>query len=288
MIRWIEVKGLRALRYVSLGLDPFMVMVGPNACGKSTLFDALLILRDVLSSGLEAAVFGQARMNIAPRAVSPQDLTWLRQGGGLEIAVTLELPGDIVEKVGGKYRFARYELGIHTDGRLGFDHETLWLTSELRPVQSQPTGPQQRLDFPEPLSAPTHIVTPAKHRSPTGWRKVVSKVVESGNDYFRSETSDWNNLFRLGPAKSALANLPEDEVMVSVVLRAGASLTPEALLAHCNANMAYFMVPRFVEFVPALPRTMTEKVEKYRLRESAQARLASVWDREKAGVRLTR
>ena len=84
------------------------------------------------------------------------------------------------------------------------------------------------------------------------------------------------------------ADLPEDEVMVSVVLRAGASLTPEALLAHCNANMAYFMVPRFVEFVPALPRTMTEKVEKYRLRESAQARLASVWDREKAGVRLTR
>ena len=84
------------------------------------------------------------------------------------------------------------------------------------------------------------------------------------------------------------ADLPEDEVMVSVVLRAGASLTPEALLAHCNANMAYFMVPRFVEFVPALPRTMTEKVEKYRLRESVQARLASVWDREKAGVRLTR
>jgi predicted ATPase len=40
---------------------------------------------------------------------------------------------------------------------------------------------------------------------------VVSKVVESGNDYFRSETSEWNNLFRLGPAKSALANLPEDE-----------------------------------------------------------------------------
>lgn len=210
MIRWIEVKGLRALRYVSLGLDPFMVMVGPNACGKSTLFDALLIMRDVLSSGLDAAVFGNTRMNIAPRAVSPQDLTWLRQGGGLEMAVTLELPNDVVEKLAGKYRFARYELGLHTDGRLGFDHETLWLTSELRPPS--PTEPQQRLDFPEPIAAPPHIITPAKQRAPNGWRKVVSKVVESGNDYFRSETSDWNNLFRLGPAKSALANLPEDEL----------------------------------------------------------------------------
>jgi energy-coupling factor transporter ATP-binding protein EcfA2 len=211
MIRWIEVKGLRALRYVSLGLDPFMVMVGPNACGKSTLFDALLIVRDVLSGGLDAAVFGNTRMNIAPRAVSPQDLTWLRQGGGLEIAVTLELPNEIVEKLGGKYRFARYELGLHTDGRLGFDHETLWLSSELR-LPSPLPEPQQRLDFPEATNAPLHIITPAKQRSPNGWRKVVSKVVESGNDYFRSETSDWNNLFRLGPAKSALANLPEDEL----------------------------------------------------------------------------
>lgn len=40
---------------------------------------------------------------------------------------------------------------------------------------------------------------------------VLRKVPESGNDYFRSETSDWNNLFRLGPRRSALANLPEDE-----------------------------------------------------------------------------
>jgi predicted ATPase len=212
MIRWIEVKGLRALRYVSLELDPFMVMVGPNACGKSTLFDALLIVRDVLSSGVDAAVFGNARMNIAPRAVSPQDLTWLRQGGGLEIAVTLQLPDEIVDKLAGKYRFARYELGLHTDGRLGFDHETLWLSSELRPLPSALQESQQRMDFPEPVPAPAHIITPAKHRAPNGWRKVVSKVVESGNDYFRSETSDWNNLFRLGPAKSALANLPEDEL----------------------------------------------------------------------------
>ncbi|MCX7853524.1 MAG: ATP-binding protein, partial [Caldilineales bacterium] len=42
-------------------------------------------------------------------------------------------------------------------------------------------------------------------------RRVLNKVPESGNDYFRSETSDWNNLFRLGPRRSALANLPEDE-----------------------------------------------------------------------------
>lgn len=29
MIRQLEVKGLRALRYVSVDLEPFLVMVGP-------------------------------------------------------------------------------------------------------------------------------------------------------------------------------------------------------------------------------------------------------------------
>lgn len=207
MIRQLEVRGLRALRYVSVDFDPFLVMVGPNASGKSTLFDALLLVRDILVSGLDAAVFGNARMNIAPRAVDPLDLTWLRKGGGIEIAVTLELPGEIVEKLGQRYRFARYELGIHTDDRLGFEHETLWLCDEIKPHQTSPQA-----QFPFPKAAPEHIVLLQNRKSPSGWRKVVSKVVESGNDYFRSETSDWNNLFRLGPSKSALANLPEDEL----------------------------------------------------------------------------
>jgi hypothetical protein len=48
--------------------------------------------------------------------------------------------------------------------------------------------------------------------------------------------------------------------------------------------MAYFMVPRFVEFAAQLPKTMTEKVEKYKLRGAAEQRLGEIWDREKAGI----
>lgn len=216
MIRWLEVKGLRALRYVSIGLDSFQVMVGPNACGKSTLFDALLLVRDILTSGLESAVFGNARMNIAPRAVDPLDLTWLRQGGGVEIAINLELPEAIVKALGERYRFARYELGIRTDDRLSFDHETLWLCNEIKKTEvrlspnSIPGHPYRTI--PSKFDNFVEVSPPPPRKSPPNWRKVVSKVVESGNDYFRSETSEWNNLFRLGPAKSALANLPEDEL----------------------------------------------------------------------------
>ena len=80
----------------------------------------------------------------------------------------------------------------------------------------------------------------------------------------------------------------EDEVMVSVVLREGQTLSEVGLIEHCQENMAYFMVPRFIEFAPDLPKTMTEKVEKYKLKADAEQRLSAIWDREKAGIVVKR
>ena len=51
------------------------------------------------------------------------------------------------------------------------------------------------------------------------------------------------------------SEMGEDEVKIVVVLQQGAHLEPEELLDHAQERMAYFMVPRFVEFVPALPKT---------------------------------
>jgi carnitine-CoA ligase len=84
------------------------------------------------------------------------------------------------------------------------------------------------------------------------------------------------------------SEMSEDEVMASIVCRAGHSLDPVELVRFCEANMAYFMVPRFIELLDGLPKTMTEKVQKSALKEAAQARLAQVWDREKAGIVLQR
>ncbi|MDP7345344.1 MAG: AMP-binding protein, partial [Alphaproteobacteria bacterium] len=47
-------------------------------------------------------------------------------------------------------------------------------------------------------------------------------------------------------AFAVAAETSEDEVMASVVLRPGSNLTPEALIDFCQANMAYYMVPRYV------------------------------------------
>jgi crotonobetaine/carnitine-CoA ligase len=76
------------------------------------------------------------------------------------------------------------------------------------------------------------------------------------------------------PVQSELA---EDEVMAAVVLHDGARLSPAALADHCVGRMPSFAVPRFIEFVTALPMTENGKVQKFRLRERGIG--AATWDR---------
>ncbi|MFH1058760.1 MAG: ATP-dependent acyl-CoA ligase, partial [Pseudomonadota bacterium] len=58
------------------------------------------------------------------------------------------------------------------------------------------------------------------------------------------------------------------------------------LLDHCQEGMAYFMVPRYVRFMDALPKTPTEKIQKAQLRQEGLT--PGVWDRESAGYELRR
>src|SRR5215471_11223799 len=85
------------------------------------------------------------------------------------------------------------------------------------------------------------------------------------------------------PVRSELA---EDEVMAAVVLRPGEKLGYEALLDYCQPRMPYFAVPRYLEYVDALPVTENGKVTKYKLRDRGIT--AATWDREKAGYKVAR
>ena len=84
------------------------------------------------------------------------------------------------------------------------------------------------------------------------------------------------------------AESSEDEVAVSVILKPGATLNEEGLVRHCNRNLAYFMVPRYVSIVTEFPRTPNSKIEKHKLRSGAEADLTVLWDRELAGIVVTR
>jgi len=80
--------------------------------------------------------------------------------------------------------------------------------------------------------------------------------------------------------------MPEDEVKICVVLKPGEKLTPEELIAHAAERMPHFAVPRFVEFMDSLPKTPTERIQKYLLKQAGIT--PNTWDREKAGIKVKR
>jgi crotonobetaine/carnitine-CoA ligase len=71
-----------------------------------------------------------------------------------------------------------------------------------------------------------------------------------------------------------------------VVLKDGETLPYEELIAYAAERMPYFAVPRFVEYMDSLPKTPTERVQKYLLKQAGVT--PNTWDREKAGVEVKR
>lgn len=84
-------------------------------------------------------------------------------------------------------------------------------------------------------------------------------------------------------AESAAIGVPsslgEDDVMVVVVPKSAfGDLDPAQLAAFCREQMAAFTVPRYIKIVPKLPKTATERVQKYVLRKAG---IAGAWDAER-------
>jgi crotonobetaine/carnitine-CoA ligase len=78
----------------------------------------------------------------------------------------------------------------------------------------------------------------------------------------------------------------EEEVKAVVVLKEGQRLTPVELVRWCEPRMAYFAIPRYIAFRASLPKTPSERVEKFKLKDEGIT--ADCWDREKAGITLQR
>lgn len=202
MFSLIEVLNFRCLRYVRQPLQPFHVLVGPNATGKSAFLDVIAFLGRMVSDGIEAAVEERTR--------NFRDLIWQQSERRLELAIEAAISGGILTKLGRKeFDVIRYEVSLGTDGdthEVGIFHERALL--KKAPVARR----KQRALFPGDVRAPETIL--AKKRV-AGTRTVLNKV-PGGNDNFYSEVRKgsgrgWAPAFKLGPRKSTLANLPEDD-----------------------------------------------------------------------------
>jgi crotonobetaine/carnitine-CoA ligase len=82
------------------------------------------------------------------------------------------------------------------------------------------------------------------------------------------------------------SDLGEDDILLFVAVRPEAALDYPELLDFCSARMPYFCVPRYVEVVDELPKTIIGRVRKDILRSQGVGPRA--WDRESHGYIVSR
>jgi crotonobetaine/carnitine-CoA ligase len=79
------------------------------------------------------------------------------------------------------------------------------------------------------------------------------------------------------------AALGEEDVKAYVQLEDGQEVLPGAIVDFCSDRLAYFKVPRYIEFVTSFPRTITkQEIERHALRARG---VGDAWDRDANGDR---
>jgi predicted ATPase len=207
MIKRIEAKNYRSLKYIDQKLENFHVLVGPNASGKTTFMDVVSFLADIVKSGIDGA--------IASRSANFNDLTFSMKGGDIELAIEVELPEKIKSQYQhGSFSVIRYELRIgltiDTQEHAIKEERAILVNDESMMVKFD--TPQRSL-FPETTVEPASILN-KKYRA-TFFKSVLRKK-PGGNDNFYPETykesgKGYIPSFKLGVKRSALGNLPADE-----------------------------------------------------------------------------
>lgn len=206
MIKHIEALYYKGFKYINSELKNYNILVGPNASGKSSLLDIFIFLKDILNDNPAAAV--------EKRCSHFKELVWNQERDYIELALEFQIPSTRNRS----YSVARYEISLTHNDKEGIiiENENLWLLQTQNARLVKKTSLTQLQLFPHEPEAPEHI-TQQRKKSPSGWKKIVSKS-SKGNDYFKSESTDWNIIYRFGPRKASLARIPEDENRFPIAL----------------------------------------------------------------------
>lgn len=181
MIVGLSIRNFKGIREIAnLPMSRFHVLVGPNGAGKTTFLTAIDFVRECLARGPAGAV---EALHIADF----NDLTWMRQGGAVEIELWLDLGADRPELA---ESLLHYRFAVRQDARSGVCvHD-----EQLRRYAKswQPTG--------------SPLVFSPKVKP----RRLLGKT-ENGTDFYQREKGTYADSFNFGLDKSTLALTPPDD-----------------------------------------------------------------------------
>ncbi|HEY7022798.1 MAG TPA: AMP-binding protein [Ktedonobacterales bacterium] len=113
-----------------------------------------------------------------------------------------------------------------------------------------------------------------------GYAKIVGRlkdmVIRGGENVYPREVEE----FLYGHPKISdvqVVGVPDtkygEELMAWIILKEGQSATPEEMTEYCRGQIATFKIPRYWKFVDQFPMTVTGKVQKYIMRQTAISEL---------------
>ena len=240
MLERIEVRHYKSLRRVSVELESFNILVGPNSSGKSNFLDVLLFLRDALtmSEGFHSAILKRGR--------TIQEIIWKGKGDAFEIGIEARIPDEIVEylkgKTGRSYRFLRYQVRIVSgEEGIGPNREELYLVSE----SAREEYLRSRLfDFPSLMEDTPILPEPgAEVRPATGYRLVARRKEYGSRVHVKSETSKFNVNFDIDPKRSLLSVILEDKARFNASLWFKNLLEENVVFMHLNTEAMRKPIP---------------------------------------------
>jgi fatty-acyl-CoA synthase len=109
-----------------------------------------------------------------------------------------------------------------------------------------------------------------------GYVKIVGRIkdmiIRGGENIYPRELEEFL-LTVPGVSEAYVIGIPSErygeEVMAWVKPREGVELTPEALDAACRGRIATYKIPRYWKLTDSFPMTVTGKIQKFRMRETA-------------------
>jgi fatty-acyl-CoA synthase len=106
--------------------------------------------------------------------------------------------------------------------------------------------------------------------------RIKDMVIRGGENVYPREIEEF--LYGHPSIKDVqVIGVPDDrygeELCAWVVLNDGAELSEEAVREYCRGQIAHYKIPRYVMFVEGWPMTVSGKVQKFKMREEAIAKL---------------
>jgi hypothetical protein len=146
---------------------------------------------------------------LAERTTDFRDLVWRREGDRFELAIEAPIPEERQSRLPEhQLDTIRYETALGIDPKTG---EVGFLEEKVLLKQAEPAQPAERAFFPFDSPPRKTLLMPKTGSVRTVVHKVPGKKDNYYSEVYKERGKGWAVAFQLGPRKSALGGLPEDE-----------------------------------------------------------------------------